>query len=39
MKYIEIIANADSSDTVLAIAKKEEAQDFRLSPVEEDGMQ
>jgi uncharacterized hydrophobic protein (TIGR00341 family) len=39
MKYIEIIANADSSDTVLAIAKKEEAQDFRFGVVEDDGMQ
>ena len=39
MKYIEIIANADSCDTVLAIAKKEEAQDFRLGRVEDDGMQ
>lgn len=39
MKYVEIIADAGSSDTVLAIAKKEEVQDFRLGVVEEDGMQ
>ncbi len=39
MKYVEIIADADSSDTVLAIAKKEEVQDFRLGVVEEDGKQ
>lgn len=38
MKYIEIIANADSSDAVLAIAKKEKAEDFRLGLVEEDGV-
>ena len=39
MKYVEIIADAGSSDTVLAIAQKEEVQDFRLGVVEEDGMQ
>jgi len=39
MKYIKIIANKESADTVLAIAKKEEVQDFRLGIVEEDGMQ
>lgn len=37
MKYVKIIADAGSSDTVLAIAKKEEVQDFRLGNVEEDG--
>ena len=39
MKYVEIIADSSSSDTVLAIAKKEEVQDCRLGVVEEDGMQ
>lgn len=39
MKYVEIIANADSADTVLAVAQQEEAQDFRLGLVDEDGMQ
>lgn len=39
MKYVKIIANKESADTVLAIAKKEEVQDFRLGVVEEDGMQ
>ena len=39
MKYVEIIAEADSSETVLAIAKKEKVQDFRLGVVEEDGKQ
>ncbi|WP_373035592.1 TIGR00341 family protein [Sulfurimonas sp.] len=39
MKYVEIIADSGSSDTVLAIAKKEGVQDIRLSVVEEDGMQ
>lgn len=39
MKYVEIIADSGSSDTVLAIAKKEGVQDIRLSVVEEDGVQ
>lgn len=39
MKYVEIIADIGSSDTVSAIAKKENVQDFRLGVVEEDGMQ
>ncbi|WP_415397944.1 hypothetical protein [Sulfurimonas sp. CS5] len=39
MKYVEITANKDSSDTVLAIAKTEEVEDFRLGVIEEDGMQ
>lgn len=39
MKYVEIIADAGSSDTVLAIAQKEKVQDFRLGVIEEDGMQ
>lgn len=39
MKYVEITADADSSDTVLAIAKKEKVQDCRLGVVEEDGKQ
>lgn len=39
MKYVEIIADAGSSDTVLAVAKKEEVQDCRLGIVEKDGRQ
>jgi uncharacterized hydrophobic protein (TIGR00341 family) len=39
MKYVEIIANAKSSDAILEIAKKEEVQDFRLGVVAKDGMQ
>lgn len=39
MKYIEVIANAGSADTVAAIAEKEKAQDLRLGAVDEDGMQ
>ena len=39
MKYIEVIADAGSSDTVSAIAKKFKALDFRLGLVGEDGMQ
>ena len=37
MKYVEIIADAGSSDTISAIA--EEALDFRLGAVGDDGMQ
>ena len=39
MKYIEIIADAGSSNTVLAIADKVKAEDFRLGVVGKDGMQ
>jgi uncharacterized hydrophobic protein (TIGR00341 family) len=39
MKYVEIIADAGSSDTVAAIAEKSKAVDFRLSIVGKDGMQ
>jgi len=39
MKYVEIIVEKASSDTVLDIAKKQEVQDFRLGTVEDDGMQ
>jgi uncharacterized hydrophobic protein (TIGR00341 family) len=38
MKYVEVIAGAGSSDTVLAIAEKAKAQDFRLGVAGEDGM-
>jgi uncharacterized hydrophobic protein (TIGR00341 family) len=38
MKYMEIIADACSSDTVLRIAEKAKAQDFRLGVVSQDGM-
>ena len=39
MKYVEIIADAGSLDTVSAIAEKVSAVDFRLGIAEEDGMQ
>lgn len=39
MKYIEIVADVGSTDTVMAIADKIEAQDFRQGVVGEDGMQ
>lgn len=39
MKYVEIIADAGSADTVSAIANKVEAQDFRLGFIGDDGMQ
>ena len=39
MKYVEIIANAGSSDTVSAIAEKAKSIDIRLGVVGEDGMQ
>jgi len=38
MKYVEIVADASSTDTVSAIAKKLEASDFRLGEVGEDSM-
>ena len=39
MKYVEVIANHGSSDTVAAIAEKVKASDFRLGMVGDDGMQ
>ena len=39
MKYVEVVADAGSSKTVLAIAEKVKAQDFRLGTLGEDGMQ
>lgn len=39
MKYIEVIADAGSADTVSAIAEKIGASDFRLGVVGPDGMQ
>lgn len=39
MKYVEIVADAGSSDTVSAIAEKVKAQDFRLGMVGEDSLQ
>ena len=39
MKYVEVIANQGSSDTVAAIAEKVKASDFRLGMVGDDGMQ
>ena len=38
MKYVEIIADAGSSDTVSAIAEKAKALDLSLGFVGEDGM-
>jgi uncharacterized hydrophobic protein (TIGR00341 family) len=39
MKYVEIIADAGSADTVSAISEKAKAVDFRLGVLAEDGMQ
>lgn len=39
MKYVEVVAEAGSSETVSAIAKKFEAYDFRMGTAGEDGMQ
>lgn len=39
MKYVEIIADAGSSDTLLAIAEHVKVQDFRLGVTGEDSMQ
>lgn len=39
MKYVEIIADTGSSDTVSAIAEKVKAPDFRLGVVGEDSLQ
>tara|TARA_R110002073_G_scaffold234722_2_gene395943 strand:+ start:350 stop:628 length:279 start_codon:yes stop_codon:yes gene_type:complete len=40
MKYVEVVANSGSYDTVLAIASKVEAHDFRLlGAAGEDDMQ
>ena len=39
MKYVEIIADAGSSEAVSTIAQAEKVQDFRLGVVAEDGMQ
>jgi uncharacterized hydrophobic protein (TIGR00341 family) len=39
MKYIEVIADAGSSDTIQAIADKVKANDYRSGMVSEDGMQ
>lgn|GEM_PF-192852 len=38
MKYVEVIAEASSSNTVQAVAEKAKAADFRLGAVGEDGM-
>ncbi len=38
MKYVEIVAEADSSETVSAIAEQVKAEDLRLGAVAEDGM-
>lgn len=39
MKYVEVIANSGSADTVAAIAEKVQAVDFRLSAIGSDDMQ
>ncbi|TCV88048.1 TIGR00341 family protein [Sulfurirhabdus autotrophica] len=39
MKYVEVITDAGSADTVAAISEKHEVSDFRLSIVGNDGMQ
>lgn len=38
MKYVEVVVDAGSTDTVSAIAKKFEASNFRASKVGEDKM-
>ena len=38
MKYVEIVAEAGSADTVAAIAEKIKASDLRLAPADEDGL-
>ena len=38
MKYVEVIADADSSEVVAAIAKKAKSEDFRLGVTGDDGM-
>ncbi|MCW8826577.1 MAG: TIGR00341 family protein [Gammaproteobacteria bacterium] len=39
MKYIEVVADSGSSNTVRAIAEKAKAEDFRLGVVGDDGLQ
>ena len=39
MKYVEVVADAGSLDTILAISEKHEARDLRLGNVGNDGMQ
>lgn len=39
MKYVEVVADAGSADTVAAIAEKHEASDYRAGVVGEDGLQ
>lgn len=39
MKYVEIIVDLGSAETVSALAEKHEVADFRLGVVGEDGMQ
>ena len=39
MKYVEVVAEAGSGDTVAAIAEKVKAKDFRLGAPGDDGMQ
>jgi len=39
MKYVEVVADAGSLDTVLAISEKHEARDLRIGIVGDDGMQ
>jgi len=39
MKYVEVVADKGSADTVVAIAEKNEASDFRIGAAGKDGMQ
>lgn len=39
MKYVEVVADSGSADSVSAIAEKLEASDFRLGEIGVDGMQ
>lgn len=38
MKYVEVVADAGSTDTISAIAEKSKVEDLRLGPVDGDGM-
>lgn len=38
MKYVEVVAEEESTSTITAVAEKADAQDFRLGPTGEDGL-
>jgi len=39
MKYVEVVAESGSADTILPIAERTKAQDRRFGMVGEDGLQ